>query len=151
MIVPQLPMTCRSAFSAGERLRRHAFHQCRAPSRIVGVAAGNPELHLGAAPDRAADVKLPTDDGVALAHDWQPNWSAGCWPSIVTASMPLPGIADRQPEVPHAASGCSWPGRAEVKLRLVAGNLPLAGATSQDYRAHRERRLLAGSAHLPAN
>lgn len=38
-----------------------------------------------------------------------------------------------------------WPGRAIELHRLVAVNLPLAGATKQDFRARREGQQLAGT------
>ena len=43
------------------------------------------------------------------------------------------------------ASGGSWPGRAKESFELAAGNLTFVGAPRQDFRAHREGRLVAGT------
>lgn len=39
----------------------------------------------------------------------------------------------------------SWPGRANERFRLVAGNLLLGGARRQDSRARRDGQFVAGS------
>ena len=46
----------------------------------------------------------------------------------------------------RVATGGLWPGRVKERFRLVAGNLPFADMPTEDFRARREGRLMAGTA-----
>lgn len=96
--------------------------------------------------------------GPGVARSWRSCAASSCTrcrqrslqsrtdPCAQRLEAPLDTAGPDRRQLPGVApTDGSWPGRANQLRRLVAVNLPLAGATKQDFRARREGQQLAGT------